>query len=127
MKFVLSIFAALIVIAAPASATTPKKWYWTQSHAETTVLQRVKIPTCWVWPDNRCDNPPGPFWANGGGRVKPATTDCSGADEYHSSFKFNRFTCKIMVADGNGVPAARGTIALYVTGATTFRWKLLDG
>src|SRR5205823_8442067 len=66
LKLGLSIFAALLLMAAPASATTPRKWYWTQSRAETTVLQKVKIPTCWVWPDKRCDNPPGPFWANGG-------------------------------------------------------------
>jgi hypothetical protein len=126
MKALIVTIVTALCVAGTAAAATPKKWYWTQSRAETTVLQKVGIPECWVWPDNRCDNPPGPYWANGGARIKPRTADCSGTDEYQSSFKFNRFTCKIVVTDYYGTPAARGTIALYPTGATTFRWKLLD-
>jgi len=112
--------------ASATGAATPRKWYWSQARAEATVLQKVKIPECWIWPDNRCSNPPGPFWANGGSRIKVATADCTGRDEKGASFTFNRFVCKIVVNDGNGVPAAHGTIAVYVTGATTLRWKLLN-
>jgi hypothetical protein len=109
-----------------AVAATPKKFYWTEPRAEAMVQQQVKIPECWVWPDNRCDNPPGPFWANGGERMPVATVDCTGSDEYRSSFTFNRFRCKIVINDGNGVPAAHGTIAVYVTGRAKLRWKLLS-
>ena len=116
-----------IAMQSVASAATPKKhWYWSESRAESIVLQKVKIPDCWFSDDNRCANPPGPFWANGGPRWKLQSADCTGADEYRSSFKFRRFTCKIVVADYYGRPLANGVVAVYPTGPMTLRWKLLD-
>jgi hypothetical protein len=121
-----AVFVVVLAFVSSAVAATPKRFYWTEPKAESMVLQKVKIPECWVWRDARCDNPPGPFWANGGERMPVATADCTGSDEYRSSFMFNRFRCKIVVNDGNGVPAASGTIAVYVTGRATLRWKLLS-
>lgn len=125
-----AVFSAVAAVAALAAAgswgAAPSKWYWSESRAESAVLQKVRIPSCWVWPDNRCDNPPGPFWASGGDKIRPRTADCAGRDERGSSFTFSRFVCKIVVTDAYGTPAASGSIAVWPTGAATLRWKLLS-
>jgi hypothetical protein len=113
------------VLASASSAAPPKKWYWTEARAETLVQEKVGIPDCWFSGDSRCDNPPGPYWASGGPRWKPASADCTGADEAGTSFKFGRFACKIVIADYYGKPLARGIVAVYPTGASTMRWKLI--
>jgi hypothetical protein len=119
------VFVLAIVLADVAAAAASRKWYWPQSRAEAMVVRKVRIPDCWFSGDARCTNPPGAYWASGGPRWKPSSVECTGADEYRTSFNFSRFACKIVIADYYGRPLAHGVVAMYVTGAATMRWKLI--
>lgn len=58
-----------------------------------------------------------------------AVADCvGGGSPNKSGFRFAQFRCKITVRDflvGNKPVDATGRIAVYVSGKTTFRWKLI--
>jgi hypothetical protein len=102
-------------LAGSAAGGVPKKsYYWPESRAESFVVAKVKIPGCNVWPDdNRC-----PGWQVS---VAVISADCSGASELGTTFKYNRFTCKVVLYNND----AEGKIAVYVVGPTTFHWKIL--
>jgi hypothetical protein len=104
-----------IVLAAPAGAAVPtKRYYWPESRAEAFVVAKVKIPACNVYPDdNRC-----PGWQVS---IAVISADCRGASELGTTFRYNRFTCKIILYNND----AEGAIAVYVVGPTTFHWKIL--
>jgi hypothetical protein len=106
--------ATALALAGTASAATPKKWYWSETQAEALVVKKVRVPYCRVFPDS----PTCP-----GDRVLMylESADCVGADELGSSFKFNRFRCQVVINYGY----AKGRIAVYVTGPTTLRWKII--
>ena len=123
IALLVALLATIVVV--DVAAASPRKWYWAQSRAEAMVVQKVRIPDCWFSGDVRCTNPPGPYWASGGPRWKPSSVECTGADEYRSSFKFNRFACKLVIADYYGRPLANGVVGVYVTGQATMRWKLI--
>jgi hypothetical protein len=116
----LAALAALLLVGAlstPAStaARAKKKWYWSEARAERTVKAKVKIPYCQLYPDdNGCP----------GLKVRVAldSAKCRGASEKGSTFTYNRFTCDVVTYNSE----ARATIAVYVTGRYTFRWKLLS-
>ena len=105
---------ATIAFASPVGATAPKKYYWPASRAEAFVVAKVKVPACNVYPeDNRC-----PGWQVS---IAVISADCRGASELGTTFRYNRFTCKIVLYNDD----AEGTIAVYVVGPTTFHWKIL--
>lgn len=119
-----SAIVAALAISPAAEATGPvTKWSWTASQAERLVLQKVRIPFCRVFPnENDCANGrpiPGSHGTRGGYRV--ASASCVGTDEIGSSFRFPRFSCEVVTAQY----PRQGHIAVYVTGPTTFRWKII--
>jgi hypothetical protein len=110
----LGIVAIAFVLPGVGSAAPSKKWYWSETQAEALVVKKVRVPYCRVFPDS----PTCP-----GDRVLMylESADCVGADELGSSFKFNRFRCQVVINYGY----AKGRIAVYVTGPTTLRWKII--
>jgi hypothetical protein len=116
---VLATAAALLfaVVVSAATAATQKKWYWSESRADALVVANERIPFCRVYPgDNEC-----PVGSMKNVAIRLDSADCSGASEYRSSFTYNRFTCKV-VTYNNG---ANARIAVYVTGRSTFRWRVI--
>ena len=117
---VLATAAALlfaVVVSTTATAATAKKWYWSESRADAVVVANVRIPFCRVYPgDNEC-----PVGSMKNVAIRLDSADCSGASEYRSSFTYNRFTCEV-VTYNNG---ANARIAVYVTGRSTFRWRVI--
>jgi hypothetical protein len=111
--------SALVVLAVAASssaATAPPQWRWSESHAEAVVMAKVRIPYCNVYPSSsQCPEGPNAI----GFQLQSA--DCTGAGEYRATFTYTRFTCKIVVYNGY----AKGRIAVYPTGRSTLRWKIL--
>lgn len=104
-----------------SSASTPLpptgSVYWSESQAEENVIRSVKIPACNVSSSTNCAGEPG---------LVVDTANCRGSDERDSTFTYSRFTCEITVAYYHGGdPLARGHIAVYPTGPTTLRWKII--
>lgn len=98
--------------------TTPAptgRWFWTESYAEAMVIKKVRIPGCNVYPENpNCDRIAGaPF--------RLGRAECRGLDEKPGTFTYSRFTCEIVLYNGQ----ARGRIAVWPTGPTTLRWRIL--
>jgi hypothetical protein len=121
---ILGASVGFLVFAATSSSATPKKWYWTQSRAEALVVARVKLPFCRVDPsDPDCapNGVPRPGHPNLIG-FSLGEAQCSGSDELGSSFRYRRFSCRVITPYP---PYFRATVAVYVTGAATFQWKLL--
>lgn len=109
---------AISVGCKPAQEIPTKKVYWTESHAEQAVVHTLRVPFCWLYPDETdCARFPG---------YHPATAHCTGADELGSSFTFSRFDCTIEVDDPYGRDIGDGHVAVYPTGPSAFVWKLLD-
>lgn len=108
--------AAAGALTSDASSST-RKWYWTESHAEAAVIAHVRIPYCRVDPsDSHCGTGT-PYHVG----LAVISADCVGATELRSTFRYNRFTCRI-VTYNNG---AEGKIAVFPVSATAFHWKIL--
>jgi hypothetical protein len=121
MTFLVVLVAVSAAVVGPAvaapSSSAASQAYWSESKAETLVVRKVKIPYCRIWPeDSEC-----PDGTMRSGRTPVIKADCTGASEYKATFRYNRFTCKIVTYNHN----AHGRIAVYVTGRLTFRWKIL--
>lgn len=97
------------------SIAADRRAYWTENEAEQRVRASVRIPDCLVYEGPGCARRVGD---------RPSSAECTGADEYDSTFTYPRFTCAIVINDGYGRPRSRGRIAVFPTGAT-FRWVLL--
>lgn len=110
---------AVAVASAANAGTTPRKWYWSETQAEAAVVTKVRLPQCRVYPDDPQCLAHTPHIV--GFTLGPV--DCRGADELRSTFTFNRFSCRVVA---RYAPKIGGTIAVYVTGPLTFRWKVLD-
>lgn len=113
----------LIVASSVASAATPRKWYWTEAHAETAILA-TRLPYCRVYPDDsgKClatgqRRPGAPL----GVRIPLVASECKGAGELGQTFRYSRFSCRVLAYDRQ----TRLDLAVYVTGPTTFRWAVL--
>lgn len=114
-----AIFAKAVRLGMTTCAGTPKpppttgSYYWTENHAEAIVLQKVWIPNCVVNPDDpQC---------RGRNAWGLRSAECRGLDEKPGTFTYSRFTCEIVVFGVN----LRGRIAVWPTGPTTLRWRLL--
>lgn len=111
------IFTAAFGNCRPQGPAAGRSAYWTEDQAETFVLARVRVTDCQIFPESsNCRR----F-----GSWPVSDADCRGADELGMTFRYRRFTCEILVRDGNGRPLARGDIAVWPTGPTTARWSLL--
>jgi hypothetical protein len=87
--------------------------YWTESFAEDMVIRKVRIPHCNVYPDDpNCRL---------GGSFSVISAECRGLDEKPGTFTYSRFTCEIVLFNRT----ARGRIAVWPTGPTTFRWEII--
>lgn len=126
-KTAASLFAGVIVVLALApslGAATPKRWYWTESRAEGFVLLKVKLPGCRYAPSpTECtaDGKPLPGHPNVVG-FQLGDAQCTGSNELGQTFKYARFSCRVISAYA---PFFRATVAVYVTGPVTFRWKII--
>ena len=89
------------------------KFYWTETHAEDTLLRKLVIPHCTVYPsDPECRGKVG---------VGIRSAECRGLDEKPGTFTYSRFTCEVFLFGIN----VRGRVAVWPTGPTTFRWQLI--
>lgn len=119
----------LVAIAAltgsAAASTTTKKWYWAEDRAEAVLVAKFRMPYCrWEPNDAKVCKPTGvplPGHPNLIG-FQLGDASCTGADELGVSFKFSRFRCRVV---SRYAPFFRSSIAVYPTGALTFRWKVL--
>jgi hypothetical protein len=119
-----AVAVAVAALASAAQPATPKKWYWTEDKTEAAVIAKLKIPSCRVYfPDpancgaNRQPLP---------GRHPPGFTigqaQCTGSDELRETFTFARFRCRTQARYAR----YQATFAIYPTGPTAFRWKILS-
>jgi hypothetical protein len=114
---VLALALVAAVMVATASAATPKKFYWSEEKAESLAAAKVRIPYCKVFPaDSKC-----PGYTYGFYGLNEVL--CTGADEKGETFTYARFRCRFL-AGVRVQDYARGSLTLYPTGKTTFRWKL---
>lgn len=114
---------ALGISTASAAPTAAKRWYWTQSRAETLVLAKVRLPGCRVSPDpTNCSASGAPLPGRHPIGFTLGEVRCSGAGELGVSFKYSRFSCEVV---SSYPPYFTAEIAVYVTGPNTFRWAII--
>jgi len=97
-----------------SSPPTTGTYFWSESYAEEMIVSKVRIPYCNVYPDDSTCGTQSPF------RVVSAA--CRGLDEKPGTFTYSRFTCDIRAGYQGRIG---GRIAVWPTGPTTLRWRIL--
>jgi hypothetical protein len=97
-------------------------YYWAEAQTETAVVKSAKVPYCKVEPND-------PDCA-GGPRYGLQTAECRGSNEKGATFTYARFSCRVVAGyisrqSGLEVVLGTGTLAVYPTGPTTFRWSII--
>lgn len=119
--------SVLLATLAGTAGATPKKWYWTEAHAEAVAMKKVRVSLCLINPaEPICSDPARPHK----GSLAPTTIQCQGRDERGATFTYSRFGCRFKISyisrqSGQEVMVGTGTVAVYPTGAQTVRWKLI--
>lgn len=85
--------------------------FWTESYAEATVVEKVRIPYCKIAPhDAECRQQE---------PVAVTKAECAGQAAKAGTSTYARFTCALTV----GPEARAARIVVLPTGASTFRWE----
>lgn len=93
---------------------TTGTYYWSESYAEDMVVSKVRIPACNVDGAGSTCGTQSPY--------PVVSAACRGLDEKPGTFTYSRFTCDIRAGYQGRIG---GRIAVWPTGPTTLRWRIL--
>jgi hypothetical protein len=97
-------------------------YYWGEAQAETAVVKSAKVPYCKVQPtDPDCA---------GGPPYALQSAACQGSNEKDTTFTYARFSCRVVAGyisrqSGLEIVLGTGTLAVYPTGPSTYRWSII--
>lgn len=120
------VVAATLLIASAATsasvASIPRSHYWTVVRASTLVKANVKIPCAKLMPNPNHLPPAASCATQPPSSIRGAIVTCDGrGTPLKGTRRYSRFLCRWTTAN----QVSYGSLMVYVSGASTFRWKVI--
>lgn len=113
---------ALTVTSQAEGQAIPRNQFWTTTRAATLVKATAKIPCAKLVPNPNHLPPAASCATQPPSPITGATVGCTGqGTPLKGTRRYRRFLCQWTTVNR----VSYGTLQIYVTGASTFRWKVI--